>query len=77
MAQLPNIRACLGDDPPLIKTIGDSYVARIVSLEADMVYNEEKVKSKLEEIYREETGKPYLKKKLPNVSEERLTLLKR
>ena len=77
VAQVPNIRACLGDDPPLIRTIGDSYVARIVSLEADMVYNEEKVKSKLEEIYREETGKPYLKKKVPNVSEERLTLLKK
>ena len=77
VAQVPNIRACLGDDPPLIKTIGDSYVARIVSLEADMVYNEEKVKSKLEEIYREETGKPYLKKKVRNVSEERLTLLKK
>ena len=77
VAQVPNIRASLGDDPPLIKTIGDLYVARIVSLEADMVYNEEKVKSKLEEIYREETGKPYLKKKVPNVSEERLTLLKK
>ena len=77
VAQVPSIRACLGVDPPLIKTIGDSHVARIVSLDTDVKSHEEKVKSKLEDIYREETRKTYLKKKIPNVSEERLILLKK
>ena len=77
VAKVPSIRTCLGVDPPLIKTIPDSNVARIISLEADVKSNEEKVKSKLEEIYREETRKTYLKKKIPNVPEERLILLKK
>ena len=61
VAKVPSIRTCLGVDPPLIKTIPDSNIARIISLEADVKSNEEKVKSKLEEIYREETRKTYLK----------------
>ena len=77
VAKVPSIRTCLGVDPPLIKTIPDSNIARIISLEADVKSNEEKVKSKLEEIYREETRKTYLKKKIPNVPEERLILLKK
>ena len=77
VAKVPSIRTCLGVDPPLIKTIPDSNVARIISLEADMKSNEEKVKSKLEEIYREETRKTYLKKKIADVPEERLILLKK
>ncbi|XP_022804125.1 poly [ADP-ribose] polymerase 14-like [Stylophora pistillata] len=77
VANVPSIRACLGVDPPLVKAISDSNVARIVSLGTDVKSNEEKVKSKLEEIYREETRKTYLKKKIPNVPEERLILLKK
>ena len=77
VAKVPSIRTCLGVDPPLIKTIPDSNIARIISLEADVKSNEEKVKSKLEEIYREETRKTYLKKKIANVPEERLILLKK
>ena len=77
VAKVPSIRTCLGVDPPLVKTIPDSNVARIISLEADVKSNEEKVKSKLEEIYREETRKTYLKKTIPNVPEERLILLKK
>ena len=77
VAKVPSIRTCLGVDPPLVKTIPDSNVARIISLKADVKSNEEKVKSKLEEIYREETRKTYLKKKIPNVPEERLILLKK
>ena len=77
VAKVPSIRTCLGVDPPLIKTIPDSNIARIISLEADVKSNEEKVKSKLEEIYREETRKTYLKKTIPNVPEERLILLKK
>ena len=77
VAQLSSIRACLGVNPPLVKTIDDSFAARIVSLRADLKDYEEKLKSKLEEIYREETRKTYLKKKVPNVPEERLTLLKK
>ncbi|KAJ7351800.1 hypothetical protein OS493_035525 [Desmophyllum pertusum] len=76
VAQLSSIRACLGVDPPLIKTIEDSSVARIVSLSADVKDYEEKLKSKLEEIYREETRKSYVKKK-EHVPEERLILLKK
>ena len=75
VAQLSSIRAILGVDPPLVKTIDDSFVARIVSLSSDMKDYEEKLKSKLEEIYREETRKSYLKRKVPNVPEERLLLL--
>ena len=77
MAQLSSIRTSLGVDPPLVKTIDDSFVARIVSLSSKVKDYEEKLKSKLEEIYREETRKSYLKKKVPNVPEERLILLKK
>ena len=77
VAKVPSIRTCLGVDPPLVKTIPDSNIARIISLEADVKSNEEKVKSKLEEIYREETRKTYLKKKIADVPEERLILLKK
>ena len=77
VAKVPSIRTCLGVDPPLVKTIPDSNVARIISLEADVKSNEEKVKSKLEEIYREETRKTYLKKKIADVPEKRLILLKK
>ena len=76
VAKVPSIRTGLGDDPPLVKTIPDSNVARIVSLRTALKSNEEKVKSKLEEIY-EETRKTYLEKKIPNVPEERLKLLKK
>ena len=76
VAKVPSIRTVLGDDPPLVKTIPDSNVARIVSLRTALKSNEEKVKSKLEEIY-EETRKTYLEKKIPNVPEERLKLLKK
>ena len=61
VAKVPSIRTCLGVDPPLVKTIPDSNVVRIVSLGTNVKSNEEKVKSKLEEIYREETRKTYLK----------------
>ena len=77
VAQLSSIRACLGVDPPLVKLIDDSFLARIVSLSTDVKDCEEKLKSKLEEVYREETRKNYLKKKVPNVPEERLILLKK
>ena len=76
VAKVPSIRTSLGVDPPLVKTIPDSNVARIVSLRTALKSNEEKVKSKLEEIY-EETRKTYLEKKIPNVPEERLILLKK
>ena len=76
VAKVPSIRTSLGVDPPLVKTIPDSNVARIVSLRTALKSNEEKVKSKLEEIY-EETRKTYLEKKIPNVPEERLKLLKK
>ena len=76
VAKVPSIRTNLGVDPPLVKTIPDSNVARIVSLRAALKSNEEKVKSKLEEIYKE-TRKTYLKKIIPNVPEERLKLLKK
>ena len=77
VAKVPSIRTCLGVDLPLVKTIPESNVARIISLKADVKSNEEKVRSKLEEIYREETRKTYLKKKIANVPEERLILLKK
>ena len=76
VAKVPSIRTCLGVDPPLVKTIPDSNVGRIVSLRTALKSNEEKVKSKLEEIY-EETRKTYLEKKISNVPEERLILLKK
>ena len=77
VAKVPSIGTCLGVDPPLLKTVPDSNVARIISLKADVKSNEEKVRSKLEEIYRKETRKTYLKKKIANVPEERLILLKK
>ena len=77
VAQLSSIRACLGVDPPLVKTIDDSFVARIVSLRTDVKDYEEKLKATLEEIYREETRKTYVKKTVLNVPEERLILLKK
>ena len=77
VAKVPSIRTCLGVDPPLVKTIPDSNVVRIISLKADVKSNEEKVKSKLEEIYREETRKTYLKIKISNVPRKHLILLKK
>ena len=77
VAKVPSIRTCLGVDPPLVKTVPNSNVVRIVSLRTALKSNTEKVKSKLEEIYREETRKTYLKKKILNVPEERLILLKK
>ena len=77
VAKVPSIRTCLGVDPPLVKTIPESNVARIISLKADVKSNEEKVKSKLEEIYREETRKTYLKIKISNVPRKHLILLKK
>ena len=77
VAKVPSIRTCLGVDPPLVKTIPDSNVVRIVSLGTNVKSNEEKVKSKLEEIYREETRKTYLKRKIADVPEKRLILLKK
>ena len=76
VAKVPSIRTCLGVDPPLVKTVPDSNVAKIVSLRTALKSNEEKVKSTLEEIYKE-TRKTYLKKIIPNVPEERLKLLKK
>ena len=76
VTKVPSICTSLGVDPPLVKTIPDSNVARIVSLRTALKSNEEKVKSKLEEIY-EETRKTYLEKKISNVPEERLILLKK
>ena len=77
VAKVPSIRTCLGVDPPLVKTIPESNVARIISLKADVKSNEEKVKSKLEEIYREETRKTYLKIRISNVARKHLILLKK
>ena len=77
VAKVPVISACLGFDPPLIKTIGDSHIARIVSLHKDVKSNEEQVKSRLEEIYNEEIRKTYLTKKFSNISKECLVLLKK
>ena len=77
VAKVPSIRTCLGVDPPLVKTIPDSNVVRIVSLGTNVKSNEEKVKSKLEEIYREETRKTYLKIRISNVPKKHLILLKK
>ena len=77
VAQLSSIRACLGVDPPLVKLIDDSFVIRIISLSTAVKNYEEKLRSKLEEIYREEIRKTYLKKTVPNVPKERLILLKK
>ena len=77
VAKVPSIRTCLGVDPPLLKTIPDSNVVRIVSLGTNVKSNEKKVRSKLEEIYREQTRKTYVKEKIPNVPEGRLILLKK
>ena len=77
VAKVPSIRTCLGVDPPLVKTIPDSNVVRIVSLGTNVKSNEEKVKSKLEEIYREETRKTYLKIRISNVPRKHLILLKK
>ena len=74
--QLPNIRTCFGIDPPLIKLVEDSIVARMVSSSSDAKKYEDQLKAKLEEIYREETRKTYWKL-TKNIVEERLILLKK
>ena len=75
--QLSGIRSCLGVDPPLVKVINGSFVTRIVSLGTAVKDYEEKLRSKLKEIYREETRKTYLKKTVSNVPKERLILLEK
>ena len=77
VAQLSSIRAFLGEDPPLVKLIDDLFVTRIVSLSTAVKDYEERLRSKLEEIYREETRKTYSKKTVSNVPKERLILLKK
>ena len=47
--QLSSIRACLGVDPPLVKTV-DHFAVRIVSLRTGMEDNEKKLRAKLEEM---------------------------
>ena len=74
--QVASIRSGLGDDPPLIKVV-DSFTLRVVCLSSEFKTYEEKLRAKLEEIYREETRKTYLKRKIPNVPEERLVLLEK
>ena len=75
-AQLPSIRACLEVQSPLVKIIEDSFVVRIVSLASDAEDLKERLKAKLEEIYRNETRKTYVTK-TEKVSLEHLTLLKK
>ena len=74
--QLPNIRACFGTDPPLVKPVDDFLVTRIVSPSPDAKKYEDQLKAKLEEIYREETRKSY-RKLTKTIAEERLILLKK
>ena len=74
--QLPNIRACFGIDPPLVKPIDDSLVARIVSLSPDAKKYEDQLKAKLEEMYRQETRKTY-RKWTKTTPKERLILLQK
>ena len=74
--QLQNIRTCFGIDPPLVKPIDGTLVARIVSSSSDANKYEDQLKAKLEEIYREETRKNYVKL-TKNLAEERLILLKK
>ena len=75
-AQLADIRACFGVEPPLVKIMHDSFVVRIVSLSSDAEDLQKKLKAKLEDIYRKETRKMYLKKK-EVVPVEHLILLKK
>ena len=75
-AQLAVIRACFGVEPPLVKIIDDSFVVRIVSLSSDAEDLKKKLKAKLEDIYRKETRKMYLKK-TEVVPVEHLILLKK
>ena len=74
--QLSNVRANLGVNPPLIKPLDESLCARIVCMSSDAKGFKDQFKNKLEEIYREETRKTYLKfsKSIP---EERIILLKK
>ena len=75
-AQITDIRACFGVEPPLVKIIDDSFVVRIVSLRSDTEDLKKKLKAQLEDIYRKETKKMYLKK-TEVVPVEHLTLLKK
>ena len=75
LSEFARVRTCLGVGPPMVKTIPDSDIARIAS--SDVKSNEEKVGSKLKEIYHEETRKTYLRKKILKVPMERLILLKK
>ena len=75
-AQITDIRACFGVEPPLVKIIDDSFVVRIVSLSSDTEDLKKKLKAQLVDIYRKETRKMYLKK-TEVVPVEHLTLLKK
>ena len=74
--QITDIRACFGVEPPLVKIIDDSFVVRIVSLSSDTEDLKKNLKAQLEDIYRKETRKMYLKK-TEVVPVEHLTLLKK
>ena len=74
--QLSNIRASLGIDRPLIKSVDESFCLRVVSKSSDAKVFEDQLNAKLNEIYREETKKAYLKF-TKSISEERLILLKK
>ena len=75
-AQLADIRACFGVEPPLVKIIDDSFVVRIVSLSSDTEDLKKKLEAKLEDIYRKETRELYLKK-MEVVPVEHLVLFKK
>ncbi|XP_068707156.1 protein mono-ADP-ribosyltransferase PARP14-like [Montipora foliosa] len=74
--RLFDVPACLGVNPPLIKPLDESFRARIVCMSSEAKAFEDQVKAKLEEIYREETRKTYLKFS-KSISKDCIILLKK
>ena len=71
--QLSRIRICLGVEPLLVKTVDHTLAIRIVSLSTGVEDKEKILRSKLEEIYREQTRTT----RREHVPEDRLHLLKK
>ena len=74
--QLFDVRACLGLNPPLVKPMDESFCARVICMSTDAKGFKDQVEAKLEEIYREEIRKTYLKFS-KSISKERIILLKK
>lgn len=73
------VLGCLGDDPPLVRSITNdsTFYLRIVSLKSKMEFYDKILQEKLVEMYCLKRRKSYRVEKITSISEERIKLLRK